>query len=122
MFIKKANPSSGTADYQYVLPTEKDDTKYVPKDEEFKLSDLGITIGSNADNAIELLKSKGVNVKISNNNAKTRIIKSLSADKAKKGDTITIELKDSEENNNGEDNNGNNTNNNNTPPPNSDND
>lgn len=122
VFIKKANPSSGTADYQYVLPTEKDDTKYVPKDEEFKLSDLGITIGSNADNAIELLKSKGVNVKISNNNAKTRIIKSLSADKAKKGDTITIELKDSEENNNGEDNNGNNTNNNNTPPPNSDND
>lgn len=122
VFIKKANPSSGTADYQYVLPTEKDDTKYVPKDEEFKLSDLGITIGSNADNAIELLKSKGVNVKISNNNAKTRIIKSLSADKAKKGDTITIELKDSEENNNGEDNNGNNTNNNNTTPPNSDND
>lgn len=127
VFIKKANPSSGTADYQYVLPTEKDDTKYVPKDEEFKLSDLGITIGSNADNAIELLKSKGVNVKISNNNAKTRIIKSLSADKAKKGDTITIELKDSEENNNGQNNNepnnnGNNTNNNNTPPPNSDND
>ncbi|MDU7148371.1 MAG: PBP1A family penicillin-binding protein [Clostridium sp.] len=127
VFIKKANPSSGTADYQYVLPTEKDDTKYVPKDEAFNLSDLGITIGSNADNAIELLKSKGVNVKISNNDAKTRIIKSLSADKAKKGDTITIELKDSEENNNGENNNepnnnGNNTNNNNTPPPNSDND
>lgn len=122
VFIKKANPSSGTADYQYVLPTEKDDTKYVPKNEAFNLSDLGITIGSNADDAIELLKSKGVNVKISNNDAKTRIIKSLSADKAKKGDTITIELKDSEENNNGEDNNGNNTNNNNTPPPNSDND
>lgn len=127
VFIKKANPSSGTADYQYVLPTEKDDTKYVPKDEAFNLSDLGITIGSNADNAIELLKSKGVNVKISNNDAKTRIIKSLSADKAKKGDTITIELKDSEENNNGQNNNepnnnGNNTNNNNTPPPNSDND
>lgn len=122
VFIKKANPSSGTADYQYVLPTEKDDTKYVPKDEAFNLSDLGITIGSNADNAIELLKSKGVNVKISNNDAKTRIIKSLSADKAKKGDTITIELKDSEENNNEPNNNGNNTNNNNTPPPNSDND
>ena len=127
VFIKKANPSSGTADYQYVLPTEKDDTKYVPKNEAFNLSDLGITIGSNADDAIELLKSKGVNVKISNNDAKTRIIKSLSADKAKKGDTITIELKDSEENNNGENNNepnnnGNNTNNNNTTPPNSDND
>ncbi|MDB1942009.1 PBP1A family penicillin-binding protein [Clostridium tertium] len=127
VFIKKANPSSGTADYQYVLPTEKDDTKYVPKNEAFNLSDLGITIGSNADDAIELLKSKGVNVKISNNDAKTRIIKSLSADKAKKGDTITIELKDFEENNNGENNNepnnnGNNTNNNNTTPPNSDND
>lgn len=127
VFIKKANPSSGTADYQYVLPTEKDDTKYVPKNEAFNLSDLGITIGSNADDAIELLKSKGVNVKISNNDAKTRIIKSFSADKAKKGDTITIELKDSEENNNGENNNepnnnGNNTNNNNTTPPNSDND
>ncbi|WP_291650415.1 PBP1A family penicillin-binding protein [Clostridium sp.] len=123
VFIKKANPSSGTADYQYVLPTEKDDTKSVPKNEEFKLSDLGITIGSNADNAIELLKSKGVNVKISNNNAKTRIIKSLSSDKAKKGDTITIELEDSEENNNGENNNepNNNGNNNTTPPPNSDN-
>ncbi|MDB1955863.1 PBP1A family penicillin-binding protein [Clostridium tertium] len=127
VFIKKANPSSGTADYQYVLPTEKDDTKYVPKNEAFNLSDLGITIGSNADDAIELLKSKGVNVKISNNDAKTRIIKSFSADKAKKGDTITIELKDFEENNNGENNNepnnnGNNTNNNNTTPPNSDND
>lgn len=121
VFIKKANPSSGTADYQYVLPTEKDDTKYVPKNEAFNLSDLGITIGSNADDAIELLKSKGVNVKISNNDAKTRIIKSLSADKAKKGDTITIELKDSEENNNGENNNEPN-NNNNTTPPNSDND
>lgn len=121
VFIKKANPSSSAADYKYVLPTEKDDTKYVPKDEDFKLSDLGITIGSNADNAIELLKSKGVNVKISNNNAKTRIIKSLSSDKAKKGDTITIELKDSEENNNNNNNNsGENTNTNPQPDPNDD--
>lgn len=99
IFIKKENPSSGAADFKYVLPTEKDDTKYVPKDEEFNLSDLGISVGSNVDMAIEILKSKGVNIKISNNNAKTRIIKSLSSDKAKKGDTITIQLKDSESNN-----------------------
>lgn len=99
VFIKKENPSSGAADFKYVLPTEKDDTKYVPKDEEFNLSDLGISVGSNVDMAIEILKSKGVNIKISNNNAKTRIIKSLSSDKAKKGDTITIQLKDSESNN-----------------------
>lgn len=99
VFIKKENPSSGATDFKYVLPTEKDDTKYVPKDEEFNLSDLGISVGSNVDMAIEILKSKGVNIKISNNNAKTRIIKSLSSDKAKKGDTITIQLKDSESNN-----------------------
>lgn len=121
VFIKKPNPSPSAADYKYVLPTEKDDTKHVPKDEEFKLSDLGITIGSNADNAIELLKSKGVNVKISNNNAKTRIIKSISSDKAKKGDTITIELNDSEEvNNNNNNNNNNGGENENTQPPNPD--
>lgn len=114
VFIKKANASPNAADYKYVLPTEKDDTKAAPKDEEFKLSDLGITVGSNADTAVELLKSKGVNVKITNNNAKTRIIKSLSSDKAKKGDTITIELNDSEENNNTTNNdNNNNTNNDN---------
>lgn len=99
IFIKKENPSSGAADFKYVLPTEKDDTKYVPKDEEFNLSDLGISVGSNVDLAIEILKSKGVNIKISNNNAKTRLIKSLSSDKAKKGDTITIQLKDSENTN-----------------------
>lgn len=99
VFIKKENPYPGAADFQYVLPTEKDDTKSVPKDEEFSLADLGISVGSNVDTAIEILKSKGVNIKISNNNAKTRIIKSLSSNKAKKGDTITIELKDSEDNN-----------------------
>ena len=41
VFIKKSNPSSITADYKYVLPTEKDDTKAVVN-EEFKLEDLGI--------------------------------------------------------------------------------
>ncbi len=100
VFIRKDNPYSGAADYKYIVPTEKDDSKPAPnppKDEEFKLSDLGIAVGGNADDAISLLKSKGVNVKISNNNAKTRIIKSLSSDKAKKGDTIVIELKESQE-------------------------
>lgn len=93
VFIKKANASKDTADYQYVLPTEKDDTKAV---EEFKLSDLGITIGSNVDDAVNILKSKGVTVTIKNNESKNRKIKSLSSDKVKKGDTITIELEKDE--------------------------
>ena len=92
VFIKKANASKNAADYKYVLPTEKDDTKPVEKNEEFKLSDLGIKVGSNADDAVTILKSKGVNVTIKNNDSKNRIIKNLSSDKAKKGDTIIIEL------------------------------
>ena len=89
VFIKKENPFKDAADYIYVLPTEKDDTKAV---EEFKLSDLGITVGSDVDTAVSILKSKGVTVIIKNNDSKNRKIKSLSLDKVKKGDTITIEL------------------------------
>ena len=107
VFIKKENASTSAADYKYVLPTEKDDTKAVEKNEEFKLSDLGIKVGSNADEAINILKSKGVNVTIKNNESKNRIIKSISSDKAKKGDTITIELdSDSPNNAGGENSNG----------------
>lgn len=57
VFIKKEIASSSAADYKYVLPTEKDDTK-AEKNEEFKLSDLGIKVGSNVDNAINILKIK----------------------------------------------------------------
>ncbi|GAB6167557.1 PBP1A family penicillin-binding protein [Clostridium carnis] len=92
VFIKKQNPNPKTADFKYILPTEKDDTKAKPKDEGFNLSDLGINIGSNVDSAISALKEKGVNVTISNPDSKNRNIKSLSATKAKKGDTIIIEL------------------------------
>ncbi len=92
VFIKKENAYKNAADYKYVLPTEKDDTKPVEKNEEFKLSDLGIKVGSNADEAVNILKSKGVNVTIKNNDSKNRVIKNLSSDKAKKGDTIIIEL------------------------------
>ena len=109
VFIKKQNPNSSTLDYKYILPTEKDDTKAV---EEFKLSDLGIKIGSNVDDAINILKSKGVTVTIKNNDSKNRTIKSISSDKAKKGDTIVIEL-ESEAANNNENNNQNNNQNNN---------
>lgn len=107
VFIKKQNPNSSTLDYQYILPTEKDDTKAVVN-EEFKLSDLGIKVGSNADDAISILKSKGVNVTIKNNDSKNRTIKSISSNKAKKGDTIVIEL-ESESNNNNNNNNENDT-------------
>lgn len=93
VFIKKENPFKDAADYIYVLPTEKDDTKAV---EEFKLSDLGIKIGSDVDTAVNILKSKGVTVTIKNNESKNRKIKSLSSDKVKKGDTITIELEKDE--------------------------
>ncbi|WP_288221127.1 transglycosylase domain-containing protein [uncultured Clostridium sp.] len=103
VFIKKENASKDAADYKYVLPTEKDDTKAVVKNEEFKLSDLGITIGSNADEAVNILKSKGVTVNIKNNESTNRKIKSLSSDKAKKGDTIIIELESSTGNGNGND-------------------
>ena len=102
VFIKKENASSSTADYKYVLPTEKDDTKPAEKNEDFKLSDLGIKVGSNVDDAINLLKSKGVNVTIKNNESKNRTIKSISSDKAKKGDTIVIELESEAPNNNEE--------------------
>ena len=89
VFIKKANPATYAADYKYVLPTEKDDTKAV---EEFKLSDLGIKVGSNADDAVNILKDKGITVTIKNNESKNRTIKSLSSEKIKKGETLTIEL------------------------------
>lgn len=101
VFIKKENASKDAADYKYVLPTEKDDTKAVVKNEEFKLSDLGIKVGSNGDDAISILKSKGVNVTVKNNDSKNRTIKSISSDKAKKGDTIVIELESEAPNNNG---------------------
>lgn len=100
VFIKKENASSSAADYKYVLPTEKDDTK-AEKNEEFKLSDLGIKVGSNVDNAINILKSKGVNITIINNESKNRTIKSISSDKAKKGDTIVIEVESETPNSNG---------------------
>ncbi|MCI6693342.1 MAG: transglycosylase domain-containing protein [Clostridium sp.] len=100
VFIKKEIASSSAADYKYVLPTEKDDTK-AEKNEEFKLSDLGIKVGSNVDNAINILKSKGVNITIKNNESKNRTIKSISSDKAKKGDTIVIELESETPNSNG---------------------
>lgn len=105
VFIKKDNASTSAADYKYVLPTEKDDTKAPEKNEEFKLSDLGIKVGSNADDAINLLKSKGVNVTIKNNDSKNRTIKSISSDKAKKGDTIVIELESETPNSNNNNNN-----------------
>ena len=89
VFIKKENASKDAADYKYVLPTEKDDTKAV---EEFKLSDLGIKVGSNADDAVNILKDKGITVTIKNNESKNRTIKSLSSEKIKKGETLTIEL------------------------------
>ena len=92
VFIKKNSSNKNTADAQYVLPTEKDDSKQQANDEEFKLSDLGIKVGSNADDAVSILQSKGVNVTIKNNSSKNRTIKSISSNKAKKGDTITIEL------------------------------
>ncbi|WP_291707482.1 transglycosylase domain-containing protein [Clostridium sp.] len=102
VFIKKENASTSAADYKYVLPTEKDDTKAPEKIEEFKLSDLGIKVGTNAEDAINLLKSKEVNVTIKNNDSKNRTIKSISTDKAKKGDTIVIELETETPNNNEE--------------------
>ncbi|MDU5107440.1 transglycosylase domain-containing protein [Clostridium sp.] len=105
VFIKKENAYKNAADYKYVLPTEKDDTKAPEKIEEFKLSDLGIKVGTNADDAINLLKSKGVNVTIKNNDSKNRTIKTISSDKAKKGDTIVIELEAETPNNNNNNNN-----------------
>ena len=71
-------------------PTEKDDTKSVLGEiidnlkGEFKLSDLGISIGGNVDEAIAKLKEKGVEVNISNPDANTRTIKALSNTSAKR--------------------------------------
>ena len=108
VFIKKDNASKNTADSKYVVPTEKDDSKPQVTVEEFKLSDLGINIGSDADAAVSILKSKGITATIKNNESKNRKIKSLSAQKAKKGDTIIIELESGDEGNSNNDNNNNN--------------
>ena len=103
VFIKKEFSSRLADDDKYIVPTEKDDTKSVLGEiidnlkGEFKLSDLGISIGGNVDEAIAKLKEKGVEVNISNPDANTRTIKALSNTSAKKGDTITIELENSEE-------------------------
>ncbi|ASW42523.1 transglycosylase domain-containing protein [Clostridium isatidis] len=123
VFIKKEFSSRLSDDDKYIVPTEKDDTKSVIGEiidqikGEFKLSDLGISVGGNVDDAIAKLNEKEVQVKISNPDAKTRIIKSLSSNTAKKGDTITIELEDKEElptNSDLDPNNNNNNNNNNS--------
>ncbi|VYU03545.1 peptidase [Clostridium tertium] len=118
VFIKKDNASKNTADSKYVVPTEKDDSKPQVTVEEFKLSDLGINIGSDADAAVSILKSKGITATIKNNESKNRKIKSLSAQKAKKGDTIIIELESGDEGNSNNENNNENNNNNNENAPN----
>ena len=84
VFIKKEFSSRLADDDKYIVPTEKDDTKSVLGEiidnlkGEFKLSDLGISIGGNVDEAIAKLKEKGVEVNISNPDANTRTIKALS--------------------------------------------
>lgn len=110
VFIKKENAYKNAADYKYVLPTEKDDTK---AEEEFTLSALGIKVGSDVDEAVKILKEKGINATIKNNNSSNRAIKSISAKKAKRGDTIVFELENSNTDNNSDNTNDNidNTNN-----------
>ena len=90
VFVKVANPVKNAADYKYTLPTEKDDTKA----KNFKLSDLNIKVGTDVDLAISLLKDTGVTLEITNPNASTRTIKSLSSNNVKDGDTVKVELED----------------------------
>jgi len=94
VFIKVSEPYSGAADYQYTLPTEKDDTK----SQSFKLSDLNIKPGTDVDLAINILKDKGITLEITNPTALTRTIKSLSSNTVKQGDIVKVELEDTVEN------------------------
>ena len=49
VFIKKENPSKEAADYPYIVPTEKDDTK---AEEKIKLSQIGLKEGMDLYDAI----------------------------------------------------------------------
>ena len=57
VFIKKENASQDAADYPYVVPTEKDDTK---PEEKIKLSQIGLKENMDLYDAIVILNDKGI--------------------------------------------------------------
>lgn len=57
VFIKKENASKSAADYPYVVPTEKDDTK---PEEKIKLSQIGLKQNMDLYDAIVILNDKGI--------------------------------------------------------------
>lgn len=57
VFIKKENASKDAADYPYIVPTEKDDTK---PEEKIKLSQIGLKENMDLYDAIILLHDKGI--------------------------------------------------------------
>lgn len=57
VFIKKENPSKEAADYPYVVPTEKDDTK---PEEKIKLSQIGLKKNMDLYDAIVILNDRQI--------------------------------------------------------------
>ena len=57
VFIKKENASKDAADFPYVVPTEKDDTK---PEEKIKLSQIGLKQNMDLYDAIVILNDKGI--------------------------------------------------------------
>lgn len=57
VFIKKENASKDAADFPYVIPTEKDDTK---PEEKIKLSQIGLKQNMDLYDAIVILNDKGI--------------------------------------------------------------
>jgi penicillin-binding protein 1A len=57
VFIKKENPSKDAADYPYVVPTEKDDTK---PEEKIKLSQIGLKKNMDLYDAIVILNDRQI--------------------------------------------------------------
>lgn len=57
VFIKKENASKYAADFPYVVPTEKDDTK---PEEKIKLSQIGLKQNMDLYDAIVILNDKGI--------------------------------------------------------------
>ncbi len=57
VFIKKPNANPNAADYPFVVPTEKDDTK---AEEKINLSQIGLSINMDLYDAIVILNNRGI--------------------------------------------------------------
>ena len=116
VFIKKDHPDSNTADYKYVLPIEKDDTKKIT------LSNLGVSKNMDLYDVIKILNANNISYKFKDTSVSGTIkygeytVTNFTSEIAS-GGTVTLTIKKVATNNssaNNNSNNNNNANNNNT--------